>query len=153
MVGGQKVLARLSVARHNSADMTKTITILLLLATTLLGCVRRQLEITSEPTGALVYISDEIVGRTPVIWSFDYYGDRDVILRLDGYETLVTHLNLTAPWYEYPGADLLSEIAPWTYEDKRYAHYELTPHVPSSRGDLIKRADEMSRRNNEAVDK
>jgi len=133
--------------------MMKTITVLALIAVVVAGCVRRELEITSEPAGAVVYVSDIEVGRTPVVVPFTYYGDRDVTLRLDGYETLVTNLNLTTPWYEYPGIDLFSEIAPWTYYDKRYGHYTLTPLQPTSREELIERADEMARRNTEAVKK
>jgi len=133
--------------------MMRTITILALIAVILAGCVRRELEITSEPAGAVVYVSDIEVGRTPVVVPFTYYGDRDVTLRLDGYEALVTNLNLTAPWYEYPGIDLFSEIAPWTYHDKRYGHYTLTPLEPTSREELIERAEEMARRNTEAVKK
>ncbi len=129
------------------------ITILALIAVVVVGCVRRELEITSEPAGAVVYVSDIEVGRTPVVVPFTYYGDRDVILRLNGYDTLVTNLNLTAPWYEYPGIDLFSEIAPWTYYDKRYAHYTLAPLEPTSREELIERAEEMARRNSEAVKK
>lgn len=119
----------------------------------LAGCVRRELEISSEPEGAIVYVSDIEVGRAPVVVPFTFYGDRDIILRMDGYETLVTNANITVPWYEIPGIDFFSEIAPWTYHDKRYLHYKLTPAKPTSREELINRAEEMARRNVESVEK
>lgn len=111
------------------------------------------MEISSEPAGAIVFVSDIEVGRTPVVVPFTYYGDRDIILRMDGYETLVTHANITPPWYEIPPIDLFSEIAPWTYYDRRYLHYELTLMTPTSREDLIRRAEEMARRNLETVER
>ncbi len=133
--------------------MSKRIAILALVAVSMVGCVKRQLEVSSEPPGAIVYISDIEVGRTPVVVPFTYYGDRDIILRMDGYETLVTNLKLTTPWYEYPGIDFFSEIAPWTYDDHRYIHYQLEPKVATSREELIERADEMGRLVNEPVNK
>jgi hypothetical protein len=49
-------------------------------ASTLVGCVERTISITSEPRGALVYLNDEEVGRTPVSVPFTYYGVYDVRL-------------------------------------------------------------------------
>jgi hypothetical protein len=49
-------------------------------STGLLGCVERTISITSEPEGALVYLNDEEVGRTPVSVPFTFYGVYDVRL-------------------------------------------------------------------------
>ena len=87
------------------------------------GCVERELTITSEPSGALVYISDVEKGRTPLTINFAWYGDYDVILRHDGFNTLKTHAEIAPPIYEIPPLDLLSAIVPWTYHDRRYLHY------------------------------
>jgi predicted ATPase len=76
-------------------------------AAALAGCVERELTITSQPEGALVYVSDVEVGRTPVTIPFTWYQNYDVILRMDGYQTLKTHARLTPPWYEVPPLDLL----------------------------------------------
>ena len=97
---------------------------------TLAGCVERELVITSEPSGALVYISDVEVGRTPLRHPFTWYGDYDIILRMDGWETLKTHRNLRMPAYEVPPADLFSHLAPWTYHDTRYLHFKLEKQKP-----------------------
>lgn len=122
-----------------------------LLAASLGGCVEREFHITSEPSGALVYVSDRPVGRTPVVVPFTWYGDYDVILRRDGYETLKTHAEINPPIYEWPGLDLLSEIAPWTYHDRRYLHYELSEYVEPNADTLIRQAEEMRRRTAEPV--
>lgn len=148
-----KLLARRRLAGHNSTNMIRKLVILSLLIAVPAGCVRRELEITSEPEGAVVYVSDIEVGRTPVVVPFTYYGDRDIILRMDGYQTEVTHANITPPWYEIPPIDLFSEIAPWTYYDRRFLHYTLTPLEPTSREELIRRAEQMAKRNVETVEK
>ncbi len=118
----------------------------------LAGCVERELKITSQPEGAIVYVSDVEVGRTPVTIPFTFYGDYDIILRRDGYETLKTHAYLSPPVYELPPLDLLSAMAPWTYHDRRHVHFDLEPYVPTSDEDLIRRAEQMKRRNLEPVD-
>ncbi len=117
----------------------------------LTGCVQRDMTITSTPEGALVRISDREVGRTPVTIPFTWYGDYEIILRLDGHETRFTHANIVRPWYEVPPVDLFSELAPWTYHDKRYLHFTLEPKVPTTEEELIARAEELARRNQEPV--
>ncbi len=104
------------------------------------GCVERELKITSQPEGAVVILSDVEVGRTPVTVPFTWYGDYDVMLRREGYETIKTHANLTPPWYELPPLDLLSAVAPWTYHDRRYLHYEMDKLEHPAEEELIERA-------------
>jgi hypothetical protein len=88
-------------------------------AAALAGCVEREMKITSEPTGALVFVSDREVGRTPVTLPFTWYGDYEVLLRLEGHQTLRANAPINPPWYEVPPLDLFSQMAPWTYQDRR----------------------------------
>ena len=110
------------------------------------GCVEREMKITTEPAGALVYVSDREVGRTPLTLPFTWYGDYDVQVRMDGYKTLSTHAEISPPWYEVPPLDLFSHIAPWTYRDERFLHYKLEKQPEVSDDDLIKQAEEMRKR-------
>jgi hypothetical protein len=86
------------------------------------GCAHRSINITSQPVGALVYINGVEAGRTPMKYDFDIYGDFDVVLRMEGYETLKTHQNIKTPLHELPPFDLLSELFgtretfDWTFE-------------------------------------
>ncbi|MCC5829414.1 MAG: PEGA domain-containing protein [Phycisphaeraceae bacterium] len=48
------------------------------------GCVRRTITITSEPSGALVHLNDQEVGRTPLTIGFTHYGVYDVRLTHEG---------------------------------------------------------------------
>jgi hypothetical protein len=105
------------------------------------GCVERTLTVQSDPPGALVYLNDQEIGRTPMEHDFLWYGKYDVALRMDGYETLKTTASVTAPVYEFPPIDLLAELVPIIFKDKHNLHYDLTP-LPENEdtGSLIERA-------------
>jgi hypothetical protein len=126
--------------------------VLAAMMTPLAGCVERELKITSEPSGALVEVSGVTVGRTPVTIPFTWYGDYDIALRREGYQTCKTHADINPPWYEVPPLDLFSAVAPWTYHDQRYLHYKLQPQQPSSDAQLIERAEQMRRENIEPLE-
>lgn len=116
-----------------------------LLAAALLGpgCeTRRTIRITSEPAGALVHLNDEEVGRTPVAVPFTFYGTYAVRLEQTGYDTLATTAEAQAPWWEYPGPDLLAAAVPNTKHEVAW-HFVLEPAAPVAEvdgGALIERA-------------
>lgn len=83
-----------------------------LLVIAMTGCVKRTISITSEPAGALVWVNDREVGRTPVDVAFTYYGEYDVRLDLAGYEPIMTSRWVKAPAWDQPGADLVAEAWP-----------------------------------------
>jgi len=119
----------------------------------LAGCVEREMTITSQPEGALVFVSDVEVGRTPLTIPFTWYGDYDIILRKDGYRTLKTHADISAPWYEIPPADLFSALAPWTYRDRRFLHYTLEQFVVPPDEELVRQARQMRETTLEPVER
>jgi hypothetical protein len=108
------------------------------------GCMRRTITITTDPQGASVVLNDEQVGTSPVTVPFTWYGDYDVIIRKEGYETLSTHAVIERPWYQYPPIDLVAEaFIPTTIEDRHALHYDLAPSEPIDRAALLDRAEEM----------
>jgi len=117
-----------------------------LLAITAGGCVQRKLTVTSEPSGAVVTMNDREMGRTPFTTDFTWYGDYDVQVRKEGYQTLSRAQPLPAPWWQWPPIDLLAELAPWHPTDRRELHYTLTPLRPEDvdqntlifRGEVLK---------------
>jgi hypothetical protein len=115
------------------------------------GCLEREMTITSQPPGALVYVSDVEVGRTPVTRPFTWYGDYDIILRMERYKTLSTHAQINPPPQEIPPLDLLCEIAPWTIRDRRYLDFKLEPTTAPADADLIRRAEAMRDKNLQPV--
>ncbi len=105
------------------------------------GCVRRTLTIQSEPDGALVFLNDEEVGRTPVTTDFTWYGDYEVILRREGCQTLHTHTEIKAPWYQLPPIDFFFEVLwPGHIVDARDIDFELEPQELPTREELVDRA-------------
>jgi hypothetical protein len=131
----------------------KTLTGLLLAAAVILasGCLERKMTITSAPSGAMVTMSDVEIGRTPVTIPFTWYGDYDIILRLDGYQTLKTHERINPPIQEIPPFDIFCEILPWTIKDYRYLDYKMEKAKQPATQELIDRALKLEARNKETV--
>jgi hypothetical protein len=109
------------------------------------GCVERTARIRTNPPGALIVVNDEEVGVSPVKFSFQWYGDYDIIARKPGYETLKTHHQINAPWYENPPFDFFAELLiPNMITDHReFPEFALTPAVEPAPADVVERAVEM----------
>lgn len=107
------------------------------------GCAQRTLNITSDPPGALVYLNGQEVGRTPMRYDFKWYGDYEVTLRRQGYETLKTHRKLSPPLHEIPPIDLVSEML--GARDVRQWSFTLTAADPAAADPrtLINRAESL----------
>ncbi len=103
--------------------------------------------INTDPQGAAVTLNDQLVGTSPVTVDFTWYGDYDVILRKESFETLSTHHRINAPWYELPGLDFISEaLVPWTIEDKESMSFALAAKQPVDKDALMKNAVELRER-------
>ncbi len=76
------------------------------------GCVQRKMTIEWNPPGALVYLNDQEIGRTPITTDFIWYGNYQVEVRKDGFETLKTHQQVNAPWWQLVPIDLFAEFFP-----------------------------------------
>ncbi len=109
---------------------------------TLVGCVQRTISITSEPTGALVYLNDEEVGRTPVTVPYRFYGVYDVRLELDGHQPLWTEQKADAPWWEAPGPDLFAELFTDAKVEQKW-HYQLAVAPLMQEDELRQRAQQL----------
>lgn len=113
------------------------------------GCLERRIQITSEPTGAMVWLNDVEVGRTPCETAFTYFGDYDVRVRLEGYEPLVERKKAKQPVYEYPPMDLVATALPAKIETEIKWHFVLNKTMESTQSkdafeaDLITRAKEL----------
>ena len=115
--------------------MTRAVTSILLfalaaaLSTAAGGCVRRTMRITSDPSGALVYLNDREVGRTPVDVDFVHYGTYDVRLVREGSEALLTFGRAEPPLWDVVGLDFLAEVLPVKLESRIEWHYVLEPAI------------------------
>jgi hypothetical protein len=100
------------------------------------GCVERLITITSEPSGALVHLNDEEVGRTPLTVPFTFYGTYDVRLETEGYEPLWTMRKAKAPWWETPPVDLLVEALPSAKSHLTW-HFKMETEAPEDEQALL----------------
>ena len=106
-----------------------------MLLTVSFGCVERRLMISSDPPGALVYLNDQEVGRTPLKVPFKWYGTYDVRVEQAGYQTLETQQAAEQPWWEYPGPDLIAEAVPGN-DVELYWHFKLNEAKPAGEVDV-----------------
>ena len=118
--------------------------ILLLIAVSCVGCVRRRMTVRSNPPGAMVYIDDQQIGTTPVSTDFVYYGTRKIRLVKDRYETLTTYQKISPPWYQIPPLDFVAEnLVGKEIRDERVLDFQLKPQQIISKQDLLNRAREL----------
>lgn len=116
------------------------------------GCIQRRIRVTSEPPGAVVWLNDTEIGRTPAEAEFTFYGDYDVRLELPGYMPVHEMRRTVAPFYEYPGPDLIAEVVPHKFEKVFEWHFDLeevperTQSPEELEADLIRRARELRSR-------
>lgn len=105
------------------------------------GCVERRYTVRTDPPGALVMVNHEEIGASPVSRSFIYYGDREVEVSADGYQTKRVVVPVNAPWYDNLLTEWFTEnLVPWTIRDERDINVRLEPEQPGSNGDLVGRA-------------
>jgi hypothetical protein len=112
----------------------KILILLAVLALPASGCVERRYTIRTNPPGALAYINGEEIGTTPVSRSFTYYGDREITLVHDGFETQRVIQPINAPWWDNLFTEFFSEnLIPWTIRDERELNFEM---LPTQNGDI-----------------
>lgn len=107
------------------------------------GCVERTITITSEPSGALVHLNDEEIGRTPTTVHFTWYGVYDVRLSKDGYQTLNAAQEAKAPLHDSLGIDFFTEVLPIESKVNLDWHFELQPVEPVEEELLVDRANQL----------
>ena len=94
-----------------------------------------------------MWLNGREAGKTPLEITFNYYGTRDVELRLDGHEVVHEHVAVPAPWYQYFPFDLFTDLLwPWTIEDEHEASFALEPYRaedPDAREEILERADRL----------
>ncbi len=71
---------------------------------------RRYLNVTSEPPGAQVRLDEDLIGRTPLEFPFEHYGDRRLSLYLSGYSVYSERLRLKTPWHARFPFDIFTEV-------------------------------------------
>jgi hypothetical protein len=110
------------------------------------GCVERKLTINTEPTGAVVVLNDEEIGTSPVTTSFEWYGDFDVRISKQGFETLKTHRKLKRPSHDYFPLDFFANcLNPKRIVDSYEWSFTLAPLTEPNRETLIRDAQKLKK--------
>jgi hypothetical protein len=108
------------------------------------ACVRRTMTITTEPSQALVFINGEEAGRSPVQTDFLWYGDYEITIRKEGYQTLRTNWVVDAPWYQVVPLDFFFEVLwPRELHDERSASFALERQEAPNVEELAARAEAL----------
>lgn len=108
------------------------------------GCVERRYTIRTNPPGAMVSVAGEPIGTTPVSRSYTYYGDRDIQIVADGYQTARFIQPIKAPWWDNVFTEFFTEnLLPFQFRDEREFTYNLTPQVNPPQGDVLNRANAL----------
>jgi hypothetical protein len=105
--------------------------------TSLTGCVQRQLTVQSNPPGAIVFLNDREMGRTPFSHKFLWYGTYDVVLRKDGYQTLKTSADVNPPIWQWVPLDAVTDFLP--LHEEHVIQFDLKPDQPVDATALIVR--------------
>ena len=113
-----------------------------MLLSTLTGCLHRRIHIVTDPPGATVHLNDVQVGRTPVEVDFTYFGVYDVRISKPGYEPILTSEKAEAPFYEWPGIDLIAEAIPTDITTNIEWSYTLEP-IDNDIDGVLERAQEL----------
>jgi hypothetical protein len=108
------------------------------------GCVRRRLNVRSNPPGALVYVDNQQIGTTPCSVDFTYYGTREIRLIKPGYETLTVNQPIPTPWYQIPPLDFISEnLTPVRIRDNRTVSFDMAPQIIVPTDVIVDRASQL----------
>lgn len=115
--------------------------LLFVLIGTATGCVRRTITITTDPPQARVFLNDQEIGRSEVSTDFLWYGDYDIAIRKEGYETIQTNWTIKPPWYQWIPFDFFAEVLwPGWIHDAHKQHYVLVPAASPTEAEVIERA-------------
>jgi len=122
-------------------NLSALMVISIIATTILVGCVERRLTINTRPQGALVTLNDEEIGQSPVTVSFEWYGDYNVRISKEGFETLKTHRELKAPLHDKFPFDFFAQLLnPNRIVDSYEWTFELEPKKQIGREELIQNA-------------
>lgn len=103
------------------------------------GCVERRIWIDTEPQGALVWVNDAQVGRTPVDLAITHEGTYDLRIEKEGFEPLVTPATTSGPIWDTVPLDLIVEILPINARNETRWKFTLVPRDDSENA-LVDRA-------------
>lgn len=109
------------------------------------GCVDRIMTINTDPDNAVIFLNDQEVGRSPLTHDFSSYGRYQLEVRKEGYVTVKGTQEMQEPWWQLIPLDLVTELLPWHFQDRRTYHYSMAEAStqPANAQDMLTRADQL----------
>jgi hypothetical protein len=95
------------------------------------GCVERRVWIETDPPGALVWLNDTQVGRSPVGVSITHHGIYDVRIEMEGFEPLLTSADSDGPLWDTVPLDFFAEVLPIDAKCEKGWKFTLSPRDDS----------------------
>ena len=123
------------------------------------GCVTRSITVKTNPSNALVYVDDKLIGESPVSMPFTFYGTRKIMIERKDEDGALTHERtivfekIKAPVYEIFPIDFFSELVwPFKIKDDQVLSYNLVELDPLSikerQAKMLKNAEELRQKVN-----
>jgi PEGA domain. len=123
------------------------------------GCVTRSITVKTNPSNALVYVDDKLIGESPATTPFMFYGTRKIMIERKDEDGVLTHERtiafekIKAPVYEIFPLDFFSEIVwPFKIKDEQVLSYNLVELDPlpikERQARMLKNAEELRQRVN-----
>ena len=129
--------------------MNRQTLLILIFSLSLTGCVERFITVDTTPSNAIVSLNGREIGASPITVPFTWYGQYEVTIRKDGYQTLITSKKADAPIYQWPPLDLFTEcLLPFTLTDHHRWNFDLTEQTLADPDALIERAQSLRRQTN-----
>ena len=76
--------------------------------------------------------------------SFTFYGDRDITLILDGYQTQKFVQPVKSVWYDNYFTEIVTEnLLPFTLRDEREFNYKMTPLTLPRTDEVLSRGESL----------
>ncbi len=121
------------------------------------GCVTRSITVKTEPSNALVYIDNELIGESPVTMPFTFYGTRKIMIERKDEDGALTHERtiafekIKAPTYQIFPLDFFSELLwPFKIKDDQVFSYNLVEleslSIKERQAKMLNNADELRQR-------
>lgn len=96
-----------------------------LLLLLLFGCAEHRIIINSEPPGASVCLDGKEKGITPISVPFTFYGNREIILEKDDYQTYKAITQVNPPIFQVFPFDILLLFVPYPFVDSHSFYFIL----------------------------
>ena len=121
------------------------------------GCVTRSITVKTNPSNALVYIDNKLIGESPVTMPFTFYGTRKIMIERKDEDGVLTHERtiafekIKAPVYQIFPLDFFSELLwPFEIKDDQVLSYNLVEldslSIKERQAKMLKNADELRQR-------